>query len=319
MKLHQFAYIYILLFAISCSNDDKAINALFEGTERGTILRNINKISKDFIHNDFESTFELEIEEQDLEEGALLDFVRIYIAFRDLTIGDNDNSIQEIVLKDIPSSVFTIGPDALPRTTILVSYQDAIDALSLDTLLIELGDQFSLRLETHLTDGRVFSTQDTTASILTDACFFKSPFRYEINVIEIIPDDLFTGVYSYEIITEARVSNTGISEQGIVTVVASNFPNTRTTGIIGEGLEFTSAGENPYPKIYQSVNLFCIESGPHILSGPNDSSFGVIDLNDDSVFLLDVDIGFEGWDGTLENAIETIGVASLYTFKFTKQ
>jgi hypothetical protein len=319
MKLYRLAYIFLFFIAISCSNDDKAINALFEGTERGTILRNINKVSKDFIHNDFESAFELEIEEQDLEEGDLLDFVRVYIAFRDQTAGGSDTSTQEIILKDIQANAFAIGPDALPRTTVLVTYQEAINALSINTLLIEPGDQFDLRLETHLTDGRIFSTEDTTASLLTDACFFKSPFRYEINVIEILPDDLFTGVYSYEIVTDARVSNTGISDEGIVTIVASNFPNTRTTGIIGEGLEFTIAGESLYPKIYQSVNLFCIESGPHILSGPSHTNYGVIDLNDDSVFFLDVDIGFEGWDGTLENAIETIGVASLYTFKFTKQ
>ncbi|MFT5892778.1 MAG: hypothetical protein ACI9Y7_002891 [Dokdonia sp.] len=189
----------------------------------------------------------------------------------------------------------------------------------MNTLLIEPGDQFGLRMETHLLDDRTFSTLDTSASVLTDACFFKSPFRYEINVIEVIPDDLFTGVYSYEVVTDTNLSNTEISNQGIVSIVASNFPNTRTTGIIGEGLEFTIAGENVYPKIYQSVNLFCIESGPHILSGPTDNNFGVIDLNDDTVFFLDIDIGFEGWDGTLDNDLDAIGVATLYTFKFTKQ
>lgn len=319
MKLYQLAYIFLLFFVISCSGDDQAINTLFEGTERGTILRNINKVSKDFIHNDFESTFEIEIEEQDIEEGNLLDFVRIYIEFRDHTDSGSDISTQEAILKDIPSSAFGIGPDAFPRTTVLVTYQEVIDALSINTLLIEPGDQFGLRMETHLLDDRTFSTLDTSASVLTDACFFKSPFRYEINVIEVIPDDLFTGVYSYEVVTDTNLSNTEISNQGIVSIVASNFPNTRTTGIIGEGLEFTIAGENVYPKIYQSVNLFCIESGPHILSGPTDNNFGVIDLNDDTVFFLDIDIGFEGWDGTLDNDLDAIGVATLYTFKFTKQ
>ena len=319
MKLHPFTYIFILLFALSCSTDDKAIDTVFEGIERGAVLRNINKVSKDFIHNDFESAFEIEIEEQDLEEGALLNFVRLYIEFRDHTDGGSDNSAQEIMLKDIPSSAFAIGPDALPRTTVLVSYQEAIDALSINTLLIEPGDQFGLRMEIHLTDGRTFSNLNNSASILTDACFFRSPLRYEINVIEVIPNELFTGTYSYEVVTDMNNPGAGILNEGVVSIVASNLPNTRRTGIIGEGLEFTIAGENVYPKIYQSVNLLCRESAPHILSGPNDSSFGVIDLNDDSVFFLDIDIGFEGWDGTLDTNGNMPGIPVLYRFRFTKQ
>lgn len=319
MRLHQFTYVLILLLAISCSTDDKTIDIVFEGIERGAVLRNINKVSKDFIHNDFESAFEIEIEEQDLEEGDLLDFVRVYIEFRDHTAGGSDSSTQEITLKDIQAEAFNIGPDALPRTTFLVTYQEAIDALSINSGLIEPGDQFGLRLEIHLTDGRTFSTINGSASILTDACFFRSPYRYEINVIEIIPNDLFTGTYSYEVVTDTDNPATGIINQGIVSIVASNLPNTRRTGIIGEGLEFTIAGENVYPKIYQSVNLFCRESAPHILSGPNDSSFGVLDLNDDSVFFLDIDIGFEGWDGTLDSNGNMPGIPVLYRFKFTKQ
>ena len=319
MKLYRFTYVFILLLAISCSTDDKAIDIVFEGIERGAVLRNINKVSKDFIHNDFESAFEIEIEEQDLEEGDLLNFVRVYIEFRDHTSGGSDTSTQEIALKDIQADAFNIGPDALPRTTVLVTYQEAIDALSINSALIEPGDQFGLRMEIHLTDGRTFSTINGSASILTDACFFRSPYRYEINVIEVIPDDLFTGTYFYEVVNGANNFSFFIANQGVVSIVASNLPNTRTTGIIDEGLEFTIAGENVYPKIYQSVNLFCRESAPHILSGPNDSSFGVVDLEDDTVFFLDIDIGFEGWDGTLDNNGNMPGIPVLYRFKFTKQ
>ncbi len=319
MKLSRVLSTLFFISIVSCTDGDKAIEEVFAETERGTILRNINRVSKDFIHTDFESVFELEVEEQDIEGGNLLDFVRLHIEFRDRTIDGSDNSTQEVILKDIPSNAFIIGPDAFPRTTILVSYQEVVDALAINTGLIEPGDQFGLRLETHLTDGRIFSTLDTSASVLTDACFFKSPFRYEINVIEVIPEDLFTGTYSYEIVSDVINPSFGIQEEGIVSIMAGDLPNVRTTGIVGEGLEFTIAGAYVYPKIYQSVNLFCIESGPHILSGPNDTNFGTIDLNDDTVFFLDIDIGFEGWDGTLDDGDDAIGVSTLYTFKFTKQ
>lgn len=320
MKLFRFTYVFAFILALSCSNDDKAIDEVVEEIERGAVLRNITKVSKDFIHTNFESAFEIEIEEQDIQEGGLLDFVRLYIEFRDRTVNTSDNSTQEIILKDIPSSEFELGPNSLPRTTVLVTYQEVVTALSINTALIEPGDQFDVRMEIHLIDGRTFSTMNNSASILTDVCFFRSPMRYEVNVIEVIPNDLFTGTYFYEVVNEIPENLFfGFPDEGIVSIVASDLPNTRTTGIIGEGLEFTIAGDHVYPKIYQSVNLLCRESAPHILSGPNDTHFGTVDLEDDTVFFLDIDMGFEGWDGTLDTNGNMPGTSTLFTFKFTKQ
>ncbi|WP_299681475.1 hypothetical protein [uncultured Dokdonia sp.] len=319
MKIFRLVVVFSFICILSCSEDDKVIDEVVQEIERGAILRNVNKIRKDFIHNDFESAFELEIEAQDIEDGALLDFVRLYIDFRDQTDSDVNLDTQEVMLRDVPASVFEIGPNGLPRTTVLVSYQEAVTALSVNTSLITPGDQFGLRMEIHLIDGRTFSNSNNSASILTDACFFKSPLRYEINVLEVIPNELFTGTYSYEVVNGADEFSFHISNQGIVSIFESNLPNVRTTSIIGEGLEVTIAGENIFPKIYQSVNLFCRESAPHILSGPDDTSFGAIDLNDDSTFFVDLIVGFEGWDGTLDFNDNMPGIPVLYTFKFTKQ
>ncbi|MFT5892777.1 MAG: hypothetical protein ACI9Y7_002890 [Dokdonia sp.] len=314
MKLHRFIYVFILLFAISCSEDDKAIDTVFQGIERGAILRNIDRVSPNFERTDVQSRFTVVLEEQDLEEGGIFDFVRLHLQFKDRSPDNGDDSASEIILKDVPSSDFQVGSNGLPVGTIEVIYQEAIDALTLDIGAIQAGDQFELRTEIHLTDGRTFSTENGSASILTDACFFKSPYRYVINVIDTIDLDLFTGIYNYEIVVGALSSSFSVNNQGVVSITSGSTPNVRRTGIIGEGLEFTIAGEKVYPKIYQSINLFCRDSAFHSLTGPDDQSFGQVDLTDDTVFELDVVFSYEGWGGTGDlSTPETI------RFRFSKQ
>ena len=314
MKLYKFICLFLFFFVISCSEDDKAIDVVFEGIERGAVLRNIDRVSPNFERTDVQSKFIVVLEEQDLEEGGIFDFVRLYLQFKDRSPNNGDDSTSEIILKDVPSSDFQVGGNGLPVGTIEVMYQEAIDALTLNVGAIQAGDQFDLRMEIHLTDGRTFSTENGSASILTDACFFKSPYRYVINVIDSIDADLFTGVYNYEIVGESLSPFFSVNDQGVVSITSGPTPNVRRTSIIGEGLEFTIAGEKAYPKIYQSLNLFCRDSTFNILTGPDEQNFGQVDLTDDTVFELDVVFSYEGWGGTGDfDMPETV------RFRFSKQ
>lgn len=315
MKLYQLSYICIFFLALSCSEDDKAIDTVIEQIERGAILRNIDRVSPNFERTDLQSAFTIILEEQDLEEGGIFDFVRLYIQYKDRAPDNGDNSASEILLKDVLSSEFQLGSNGLPVGTIEVVFQEAIDALTLNAGAIQAGDQFEMRMEIHLTDGRTFSTDNGSASILTDACFYKSPYRYVINVIDTISSDLFTGVYNYEIVGNQTITpSSGIGNQGIVTITTGLTPNVRKTGIIGEGLEFTIAGEKVYPKIYQSLNLFCRNSAFHALTGPDEQNFGLIDIADDTVFELDLVLGYEGWAGT-----GNLDTPQTVKFRFSKQ
>ncbi len=314
MNLKKIIALFIVILSLSCSDDEKAIDIVLEQVERGAVLRNIDRISPNFEHNNFQSVFAVELEEQDIEEGGIFDFVRLHIAYADRTPENGINSVSEQVLRDVPSTDFQIGPDALPRGIIQVSYQEAIDALNLNQNSILPGDQFDLRMELTLTDGRTFSTENGSASILTDFCFFKSPYRYVVNVIEPIADDLFTGSYNYEIISSDSNPNFGIAEQGVVFIRVGNTPNVRLTGIVAEGLEFTVAGTNVHPKIYQSFNLFCRESALHILTGPDEQNFGQVNDIDDTAFDLDLVVGYEGWGGTGD-----FDAPTRYKIRFSKQ
>ncbi|MFT6601496.1 MAG: hypothetical protein ACJAZZ_000627 [Dokdonia donghaensis] len=304
---------FIILVGIltTCSDDEKAIEVVTEEIERGAVLRNITRIQNNFEAGDLTSAFAVEIEEQDEEDGALLDFVRVYTKYIDRDVSNGNDTSPEIILKDIEASSFTTGPVGLPRHTLNVSYEETVTSHNLDLNAIQPGDQFEVRLEVFLTDGRSYSNDSGSASILTDFCFFKSPYRYVINVIEPIPDADFTGTYFYEIISDQ--DDTGVNAEGFITINSTSMSNVRYMPLFTEGIEFTIAGESVYPKIYGSYNGFCRDSTFHILTGPSDTSFGQVNLIDDTVFDMTIVIGYEGWDGQLGNNVRE------FTYRFTKQ
>lgn len=304
---------FIILVGIltTCSDDEKAIEVVTEEIERGAVLRNITRIQNNFEAGDLTSAFAVEIEEQDEEDGALLDFVRVYTKYIDRDVSNGNDTSPEIILKDIEASSFTTGPVGLPRHTLNVSYEETVTSHYLDLNAIQPGDQFEVRLEVFLTDGRSYSNDSGSASILTDFCFFKSPYRYVINVIEPIPDADFTGTYFYEIISDQ--DDTGVNAEGFITINSTSMSNVRYMPLYTDALEFTIAGTSIYPKIYGSYNGFCRDSTFHILTGPSDTSFGQVNLIDDTVFDMTIVIGYEGWDGQLGNNVRE------FTYRFTKQ
>ena len=57
------------------------------------------------------------------------------------------------------------------------------------------GDAVSIRLELALTDGRIFSSDDTTGSL--QGSFFSSPYAYK-PIIKCIPLEPIPGIYTFE-------------------------------------------------------------------------------------------------------------------------
>ncbi len=312
--MRKFCFLILVFILGSCDSDEMTIDVVVEQTEFGAILRTIDRINPDFEHTNFQSTFSIVVEEQDEEEGLLFDFLRLFVQYVDRSPENGLSTTQELILRDIPASDFEIGPNGFPRDSINIVYQDAIDLLNLDATTISIGDQFMLGVEIHLTDGRTFSNEDGSSRIFTDACSFKSPYRYVINVIDPIDDALFTGVYRYEIIEGEEDPRFELPFEGIVTITTGNTSNVRRTGIIGEGLEFTIAGSNVYPKIYQSFGLLCRMTFFRLITGPDEENFGQVDITDDSVFDLDIIFGYEGLIGA-----EDLGTPIPYKFRFSKQ
>ncbi|MBE15993.1 MAG: hypothetical protein CL867_07060, partial [Cytophagaceae bacterium] len=109
------------LFAIlmlACSEDDKTVDQVIANTERGAVLRTVEIIENSIpiaIENGQTQTAEnaqlsLLLEEQDVENGALLQSVDVFIQFTDGSPDTGDSSAaitDEVFVKNISREAFT--------------------------------------------------------------------------------------------------------------------------------------------------------------------------------------------------------------------
>lgn len=310
-------FIALAFLCINCSSDEKTIEVVINDIERGAVIRTLSVNYAEFHPGDLTSTFNVDLEEQDLENGDLLNEVDVYIRFLDNTVTTGNSSTPEVLYKTFTASDFTTGPDDLPRTNLSISYQEALEATGLTENLVECKDQFLVRLDLKLTDGRSFSHGDSSSDIIAFDTFFSSPFCYTINVVEPIPEDAFTGIYNMEsLINSARLDVpvfTEVEEDfsaliALFEIRKGHSTNTRVFDAFyanghrgGERVrtfEFTVAcDEIIFQKNqYTSYRSACTFQDPTILLGPSDNN-GSSNPSDDTVFTLRVLEGYLGFDG----------------------
>jgi len=198
-----FGLVVVLLFStVSCTEEDNVIDDVLTGVTSGAVLRTISIIANEIPIGDDTALFSIEVEEQDNQDGALLESVDVYTTFADGSPDDGDSSAAtttEVFLFNIPASSFTPGPFGLPRTTITIPATDLIAAVNLTSDGLFGGDVFTTRLAVNLTDGRTFSV-DNAGGIITGG-FFNSPFQYTTPVVCPVDAGSFTGAYLVEQIT----------------------------------------------------------------------------------------------------------------------
>jgi len=179
---------------ISCKDPDNAIYDVFDGIEHGAILRTLERVSVNYNIFDLNSNFEIVIEEQDEEYGALLETVNVYVSYTDNADDGVDNSRAEVLLKTISVGEFTTSTNGLPTTRIASSFSESLAALgfTIGDGNYNGGDVFDFRLEVVLTDGRTFSADDASGSL--QGSYFQSPYAYRAGIL-CIPDSPITGDY----------------------------------------------------------------------------------------------------------------------------
>ena len=315
--MRNYYFLVIALFCINCSSDDKAIEVVTNEIEYGAVMRTLQVNYAEFHPGDLSTTFSVDLEEQDVEDGALLDQVDVYIRFLDNTTEINDHSTQEVFYRTIEKSDFTIGPEGLPRTNLSISYNEALEITGVTENLVACKDQFLVRLDLKLTDGRSFTLGDSSSIIVAFDSFFSSPFLYTINVVEPIAEDLFTGIYDMEsLMNSARLDVAVFTEleedfsalTALFEIKKGHSTNTRIfEGYYANGhrggerprvFEFTVAcDEIIFQKNqYSSYRSSCTFQDPIILLGPSDQN-GNAGINDDTVFTMHVLEGYLGFDG----------------------
>jgi len=168
----------LLLVSFSCQDSENTIDNVLD-YETGAILRTISVENAVLNASDPSSAFVVTVEEQDEQDGALLESVNVYVELRDLTTDYTTPATGDNLAMSIPASEFTTGPVGLPRTTVNLTFGDAAAALGLsldEQNGYNPGDVFIVKLEVVLTDGRSFGP--SSASGIITGGFFSSPFQY---------------------------------------------------------------------------------------------------------------------------------------------
>ena len=159
----------------SCKDSDNVIDDVFQ-FETGAVLRTLSVNNAVLNSSEPTSEFSVTVEEQDEQDGALLESVDIYVSIRDLSPENGTTVADDAYVGTIDGSSFTDGPHGLPRATITTTFGATATAMGLGPDDYAPGDIFEVELRLNLTDGRTFGASSVTGII--SGGFFSSPFKY---------------------------------------------------------------------------------------------------------------------------------------------
>lgn len=158
----------ILLLALatitlwSCSSDDS--NATPDQFENGVILSLAATTSNVIFNDNLDGGVDVTLEYRDAVDGDLLEKLDVFITFVDSTedAGDSSNAItEEILLRTVEAADFSTGSNEFPVHNLIITTQQYLDITNSTLETIAPGDDFIARFVLTLTDGRVFSTNNT--------------------------------------------------------------------------------------------------------------------------------------------------------------
>ena len=152
-----------MLFCSFCEDSDTPVDQVVAGTQRGAILRTSNLISNELPIGVDGGNFSVELEVQDSENGNLVSTVEVFVGFRDNTddVGPGTD-VDESLFGTVSSSTFTTGEFGLPRFTFTATLDELLCQVGRTADQITGGDQFTIRFELVLTDGRRYSFAEHT-------------------------------------------------------------------------------------------------------------------------------------------------------------
>ncbi len=302
---------YCAFFAVllSCSDDEKAIDFVEENITYGSVIRTLGFAPADLIAGDPSSNFKVMLEQQDFENGGLLAAMRVYVSFVDNTPGNGLNSTQETFLTTYLASDFSQGATGLPRLDLEYSFLDLLNITGLTLSQTACTDQFLIRVEVELTDERTFTVGSGASCIIAYETFFSSPYRYLVNIVEPLPEDLFTGTYRYTSVLDGPFGGTFGPTQ-LVEITAGANRNVREIRFLGTPESPTNGRPRPFffslacnqavfwENQLRKNNANCREGANDILLGPGPENAPITPL-EDSVFELWLVEGYLGFDGSL--------------------
>jgi len=185
MKINYKIFTVLALTSLmftSCDEGDAVIDDVTSNTERGAILRTVNVTSNELPIGVADGFFGVELEVQDSENGNLVTSIDVFANFRDETPDNGKGATTpEAMVESISPSTFTTGEFGLPRFSYEVTLPALLSATGVAESDIDGGDQFRVRFELVMSDGRRFSF-DQNSGTLTGS-YFSSPFLYSATIV----------------------------------------------------------------------------------------------------------------------------------------
>lgn len=160
----------------SCSDGDNTVDDVLD-IQFGAVLRTVEVLGNSVNSSVPSSSWGVIVEEQDHEDGALLQSVTLAVSLRDLTPDNGFTALNTASIRTYDASEFsTDTPFGLPRITISTTFGEAIAAMGIVAADTAPGDLLVFDLILELTDGRIFDASNA-GGIITGG-FFSSPFTY---------------------------------------------------------------------------------------------------------------------------------------------
>ncbi|NNE03659.1 MAG: hypothetical protein HKN52_10890 [Eudoraea sp.] len=274
------------IFFVSCESDDKPVDFVLDNYTSGAVLRTRNIEGNPFNAFDPASVFTVTVEEQDVEQGALLSSVDLYMSFTDNQDDPNDASVAEQLVSSFPASAFTTGSRGLPELTYAITLAESATALGVGTNYSG-GDVFSYRFVVNLTDGTSWTDVNGNGNILGGS-YFSSPYLYNV-VVACIPLGPVPGDYQLDMQdsygdgwngASVRVTVDGVATDYLITSAqgASNsetftIPDTATT-VTFEYISGDWDSEVTY-QLYAPNGKIAYEDGPSPFVGDFSGSLSI--------------------------------------------
>ncbi len=197
MKLYNkiLGLIAILLVVASCTDEDRLPLVVLDTVEKGAYPRLINQTES--LINLFDvagSSYTYSVEFVDEEGGALVAAYVVDLVYDDNDPSNGDNSSGPTEYIRVTSDQFTQSENGfLSPPAFTITGTQALAAAGVSEDQVSAGDNFNFVGRVELTDGRIFTQTNSSATIIGPA--FKGHFNFTMPAS--CPSDL-TGTFAYE-------------------------------------------------------------------------------------------------------------------------
>lgn len=249
--LSKLGIITLLVFVIGCSDTDRPIDDLLDGTTRGTALRTVAEETSLEFNVGVENLVTIAAQVID-QRGQDFEKVDVFISFRDNQTELDDpenNSVEEEFFASIPRSEFDTSGE-YPKLNLSLTGDDINNLLGLTDDDYTGGDRFNVRLALVMNDGRVF-TSDNVNNVVAGGAFFRSPFQYNITITCPVETGLYTGDYTIESVTPGVLGIPVFEAGAVVTLTEGETPTQRIFDVVH--IPGAGVGQPARPFVFELV------------------------------------------------------------------